>query len=69
MGAAHMTGTVTDWNPVKRPYCRDCPHYECIGRYVYELERDPKMRDCQHLSRCKWVHDKAIKGTQIRMEV
>ncbi len=57
-----------NWNPEKHPYCKTCPHYECIGRYVYELERDPKMRECKHLSRCKWVHDLTKSSFQTTMD-
>ena len=53
-----------NWNPEKKTYCKACPHYECIGRYVYELERDPKMRECRHTNRCKWVHDKTESSYQ-----
>lgn len=56
-----------NWNPEKKPYCKGCPHYQCIGNYIYELERDPKMRLCRHTSRCKWVHDKTVSAQQVRL--
>lgn len=52
------------WNPEKKPYCKGCPNYEAMGRYVYELERDPKMRECRHAGRCKRVHDVSTAAMQ-----
>ena len=40
------------WNPVTHPFCENCQFYESEGRYIYQLERDPKERMCQHTRRC-----------------
>ena len=52
---------MSDFNPAYRPYCYGCPHYQGVGQFAYELERDPAARKCRHLARCKWVHDKTKK--------
>jgi hypothetical protein len=55
------------WNPEKRLFCKGCAHYEPIGAYVYQLERDPKMRECKHSERCLRVDRIAKQSMQTTM--
>ena len=52
---------MSDFNPAYRPYCYGCPHYQGVGRVLYNLEDNIKARECKHIARCERVYDKAKK--------
>ena len=52
-----------NWNPETRSYCKDCPHYNPVGTYIYQLEADPRKRKCQYLKICGHVVKKTTGET------
>lgn len=47
-----MNGSKDPWNPNSHAYCIGCEHYRSKGSFIYELERDPRMRKCRNLRIC-----------------
>ena len=43
-------------NPETYPYCNQCPNYEAVAQFHYELS-SPAKRRCRHLCACKRVAD------------
>ena len=44
---------MTDYNPVTHPWCRDCPNYDPVAQWIFQIEREPeKYSKCKHLSIC-----------------
>lgn len=56
------------WNPNTYEYCVDCPHYHPVGTYIYELERDPKERKCNHLRICHRIYKIFVVADQMKLK-
>ena len=58
---------MTDWNPYAYQFCHACPFYRAEGRYVYELEENPKLRKCQNIRLCHRVAELSTGAQQIKL--
>lgn len=56
-----------DWNPYTYEFCRACPYYRASGEYIYQLERDPKLRKCRYLRICKRAVEISNSGCQMKI--
>ena len=56
-----------NWNPITKPYCKECPFYEPEGMYVYQLERDPELRKCKHLRICNRISKLSSENKQMQI--
>lgn len=54
-----------DWNPKTHKYCENCPHYRARGEYIYQLERDPKLRMCRNLPICARAYKAGAAQSQV----
>ena len=56
-----------DWNPQTYTFCRDCPFYNSEGRYIFELEENPKLRKCKNLRACHRAAQLATGALQMKL--
>jgi hypothetical protein len=54
-----------DWNPHTYSFCLDCPYYRASAEYIYQLERDPKLRKCRFTAQCKRAVNVQNAGMQL----
>lgn len=56
-----------NWNPITKPYCKDCPFYVAEGDYIYQLERDENLRKCRHLRICHRISKMSNDNRQMQL--